>query len=384
MIGSKLSSLFGMDKTNNQGGNESLTFTAPKQPKKTKDQQQQQQPQGQGGQSALLLAVAVHAYRFSNGTYIKHGKLGAAILGNHTANDYKILLYISKQQQVTHARISPTFAFTVQANNYATFYDEQRQNWSIMFESEQNAIDFAKQVGLAKVNSNGTATKSLVFQDLTIGLGDAVQSGDSVEVKYTGWLYTSRSFGDVFDSNTSVDKPFRFKIGKGKVIKGWEEGVVGMKKNGRRLLIVPPALAYGKKGLGSRIPPNSTLLFDVEIKKLKFSREKEESGSLSSDATDGLRSEERVGSPKVGRSRGDVSSDNESRIKHNNNSESQLSTSPSSSKAKLISRMAKMGQPMLPLSGAIVAHDSTDSEADEASASSDTGGMSPSSVRSTP
>ncbi|XP_071821778.1 FK506-binding protein 15-like [Apostichopus japonicus] len=363
--GSKLSSLFGMDKANNQGGNESLTFTAPKQPKKGgKDSSVG------GNKSSLLLAVAVHAYRFSNGTYIKHGKLGAAILGNHSASDYKILLYISKMQQVTHVRLTPQFLFTIQPNNYATFYDEQRQNWSIMFESEQNAMDFAKQVALAKLNSGGGVTSSVIQQDLTVGKGDAVVTGDSVEVKYTGWLYQSKMFGDVFDSNANVDKPFRFKIGKGKVIKGWEEGVTGMKKGGRRLLVIPPSHAYGKKGLSSRIPPNSTLIFDVEIKKIKLSRDKEDGESMSSDAAEMAKSsDEMMTSPRM------KNGTESPRVDSRSQSENEPMSPTTSSKAKLISRMAKMGQPMLPMSGATVATDnSTDSEADEASASSDTGG----------
>ncbi|PIK62039.1 putative FK506-binding protein 15 [Apostichopus japonicus] len=296
----------------------------------------------------------------SNGTYIKHGKLGAAILGNHSASDYKILLYISKMQQVTHVRLTPQFLFTIQPNNYATFYDEQRQNWSIMFESEQNAMDFAKQVALAKLNSGGGVTSSVIQQDLTVGKGDAVVTGDSVEVKYTGWLYQSKMFGDVFDSNANVDKPFRFKIGKGKVIKGWEEGVTGMKKGGRRLLVIPPSHAYGKKGLSSRIPPNSTLIFDVEIKKIKLSRDKEDGESMSSDAAEMAKSsDEMMTSPRM------KNGTESPRVDSRSQSENEPMSPTTSSKAKLISRMAKMGQPMLPMSGATVATDnSTDSEAD--------------------
>ncbi|MGH0184075.1 UNVERIFIED_CONTAM: hypothetical protein FKN15_013784 [Acipenser sinensis] len=268
--GAKLASLFGLDKATAQG-NESFQYTAPKQPKKGSGSAgpPSQKPTPPPGVPAVLLATAVHAYRYVNGQYTKQGKLGAAVLGSHTSREYKILLYASQQKQVTTARIHPGFLFTVQPSNYGTFYDDQLQNWSVMFESEKAAVDFCKEVCVAKGNS-APSLESVVTQDLVLGEGQAVESGDSLEVSYTGWLLQNHTIGQVFDSNVNKEKLLRLKLGAGKVIKGWEEGMVGMRKGGRRLLVVPPSLAYGAQGISNRIPGDSTLIFEAEIRRVKF------------------------------------------------------------------------------------------------------------------
>ena len=79
----------------------------------------------------------------------------------------------------------------------------------------------------------------------------------------------------VFDSNMSSEKSFKFKLGKGKVVKGWDEGMMGMAKGGKRILIIPPHQGYGSQGVSGKIPPNSTLAFEVEVKRIKFTRERE-------------------------------------------------------------------------------------------------------------
>ena len=109
-----------------------------------------------------------------------------------------------------------------------------------------------------------TTTKSgLKYYDSKVGDGEAAKAGQSAEVHYTGWLTN----GKKFDSSRDTNKPFAFPIGEGKVIKGWDEGVAGMKVGGKRKLIVPPALGYADSAQGA-IPANSTLKFDVELLKL--------------------------------------------------------------------------------------------------------------------
>ncbi|CAB4009557.1 FK506-binding 15-like, partial [Paramuricea clavata] len=263
---SKLSSLFGADQAAfNSSKNDSLTYTAPKQPKK------QTASAGQETPPAVIHAVAVQVFKFVNGQYASQGKLGVAVLGNHVKKEYRLLVYAGKKQQVTSAKITSSFSFVVQANNYSSFYDDARSSWSLRFDSSQAVIDFAKQVGLARYNST---PGNLIKQDLQPGDGQAIESGDAIEVKYTGSLWTNNTFGKVFDSNATADKLFKLRPGKGKVIKGWEDGVLGMKKGGKRLLAIPPELAYGDKGVPSRVPPKSTLLFEVEISRVKFSKEK--------------------------------------------------------------------------------------------------------------
>ncbi|XP_064583708.1 FK506-binding protein 15 isoform X1 [Zonotrichia leucophrys gambelii] len=371
--GARLASLFGLDQTVSSQGNDFFQFTAPKQPKKgqTAAGQPQKAPAASGAPS-VLAATAVLAYRYTNGQYLKQGKYGAAVVGNHTTKEYRILLYISQQQQITSARIHPGFVLTVQPNNYSTFYDDQRQNWSIMFESEKAAVDFSKQVCIAKCNSSA-ALDSVLCQDLVLGEGQGVEGGDSLEVAYTGWLFQNNGLGQVFDSNVNKDKLLRLKLGSGKVIKGWEEGMLGMKKGGRRFLIIPPAWAYGAQGVAARVPPDSTLVFEVELRRVKLAKEGSGSDGLSVSSRDSP-------APSPVPSSDGFSSDSalvppstippkpgEPAVRAKSNSISEQLANPDVAKAKLISRMAKMGQPMLPfLAGTAGSQlDSSDSEIED-------------------
>ncbi len=97
--------------------------------------------------------------------------------------------------------------------------------------------------------------------DVVVGKGPEAKAGDKVKVHYTGTLTN----GTEFDSSRKRNQPFPFQLGKGQVIKGWDQGVAGMKVGGKRKLTIPPSLGYGARGAGGSIPPNSTLLFDVEL-----------------------------------------------------------------------------------------------------------------------
>jgi FKBP-type peptidyl-prolyl cis-trans isomerase FkpA len=113
-----------------------------------------------------------------------------------------------------------------------------------------------------------TTASGLQFEDTTVGSGAEAKPGQQVTVHYTGWLYQDGAQGAKFDSSRDRNDPFEFSLGAGMVIKGWDEGVQGMKIGGQRTLIIPAALGYGARGAGGVIPPNATLKFDVELLKV--------------------------------------------------------------------------------------------------------------------
>ncbi|WP_374309064.1 FKBP-type peptidyl-prolyl cis-trans isomerase [Methylocella sp.] len=109
------------------------------------------------------------------------------------------------------------------------------------------------------------APSGLRMVDVAQGAGAAPKAGQKVSVHYTGWLYEDGKKGAKFDSSVDRGAPFVFTLGAGEVIKGWDEGVATMRVGGKRTLIIPPGLAYGARGAGGVIPPNATLIFDVEL-----------------------------------------------------------------------------------------------------------------------
>jgi FKBP-type peptidyl-prolyl cis-trans isomerase len=113
-----------------------------------------------------------------------------------------------------------------------------------------------------------TTPSGLGIADVEVGTGEEAQPGKTARVHYTGWLYARNTKGRQID--TSRDgKPFAFEIGEGNVVAGWDEGIVGMKVGGRRTLLIPPELGYGAEGAGDDIPPNTPLIFDVELVELQ-------------------------------------------------------------------------------------------------------------------
>ena len=117
----------------------------------------------------------------------------------------------------------------------------------------------------AAAQTRTTTPSGLTIIDLQIGTGPSPKPGQTCVMHYTGWLYENGAKGKKFDSSLDRGQPFEFPIGAGKVIAGWDEGVATMKVGGKRTLIIPPALGYGARGAGSVIPPNATLIFDVEL-----------------------------------------------------------------------------------------------------------------------
>ena len=114
-----------------------------------------------------------------------------------------------------------------------------------------------------------TTSSGLRYIETDAGAGEAAKAGDNVIVHYTGWLYVDGEKGSKFDSSKDRNQPFSFPLGAGRVIAGWDEGVAGMRPGGKRTLIIPPGLGYGARGAGGVIPPNATLMFDVELLEIR-------------------------------------------------------------------------------------------------------------------
>jgi peptidylprolyl isomerase len=131
--------------------------------------------------------------------------------------------------------------------------------------------ELPKPVDLAMVpRMSMTTTKTgLQYEDTTPGTGAEAKAGQTCVMHYTGWLWVDGTKGSKFDSSLDRGTPFSFKLGSGEVIRGWDEGVAGVKIGGKRSLIIPPDLGYGTRGAGGVIPPNATLLFEVELLELR-------------------------------------------------------------------------------------------------------------------
>ena len=114
-----------------------------------------------------------------------------------------------------------------------------------------------------------TTPSGLQIIDTKVGAGASPKTGQTCVMHYTGWLYENGTKGKKFDSSHDRNEPFDFPVGAGRVIKGWDEGVASMKVGGKRTLIIPPGLGYGARGAGGVIPPNATLMFEVELLAVK-------------------------------------------------------------------------------------------------------------------
>jgi peptidylprolyl isomerase len=117
----------------------------------------------------------------------------------------------------------------------------------------------------AQAGTTMTTASGLKITDTKVGTGAAPKTGQTCVMHYTGWLYQNGQKGAKFDSSVDRGQPFEFAIGTGRVIRGWDEGVATMKVGGKRTLIIPPDLGYAARGAGGVIPPNATLLFEVEL-----------------------------------------------------------------------------------------------------------------------
>lgn len=136
----------------------------------------------------------------------------------------------------------------------------------------ESAAAAAGDTAPATTPETGATVMSMQKTDLSPGSGAEIKAGQTALVHYTGWLYDAaapENKGMKFDSSVDRNEPFEFPVGAGMVIKGWDEGVVGMKVGGKRRLVIPPDMGYGSRGAGGVIPPGATLVFDVELVEIR-------------------------------------------------------------------------------------------------------------------
>eukprot|EP00012_Vannella_robusta_P010908 CAMPEP_0206208976 /NCGR_PEP_ID=MMETSP0166-20121206/16613_1 /ASSEMBLY_ACC=CAM_ASM_000260 /TAXON_ID=95228 /ORGANISM="Vannella robusta, Strain DIVA3 518/3/11/1/6" /LENGTH=1282 /DNA_ID=CAMNT_0053630243 /DNA_START=209 /DNA_END=4054 /DNA_ORIENTATION=+ len=285
-------------KPNKSGGNLSNLFggspkpEARKQPAPAQQPEQKEAPKQEAqNRPSVLYAIAgviCHKYNPSKNGYDLIGKIGAAVLGVAQLKTFQILLYRSNDDHVAQIPLSSDFQLSVQNELFASFADTRRQNWSIKFPSVESISLFCMHLTIAKSAIAGD--QGIVTQDILPGSGTPIGEGDQVKLTYSGYLVQENKVGKMFDSNLASEKQLRFAVGsEGKVVRGLHEGVKGMMKRGRRIIVVPSLLAYGDTGIKDRVPPNSTLVYQVDLAavKLKSAPEpepaKEESSAVISD-----------------------------------------------------------------------------------------------------
>ncbi|XP_011873120.1 PREDICTED: FK506-binding protein 15 [Vollenhovia emeryi] len=256
----------------------------------------------------VLIAKAVHAFKLQNGQYASVGKLGMALTGNVVTRMYQIILYKTKQEYISVATVTHDFAYTMQANNYASYYDDNKDNWSILFENNESYLEFAIEAGLARYFATQEKGENVIYQDLTPSDKDVIaKEGDKICIKY----FAGTEIVQPFKTNFAMSQTMTVEISTDE---NWERILLGSGKGLKRVLFLPPSKQIS---LGPGFPKERDVMLIIEI-------------------TD-IRAQE----------------DN-----------SPATKSSMSEKAAIISRMAKMGQSILPKMPLPSTTDSEDTEDD--------------------
>ncbi|XP_039308363.1 FK506-binding protein 15 isoform X2 [Solenopsis invicta] len=256
----------------------------------------------------VLIAKAVHAFKLQNGQYTSVGKLGMALTGNVVTRLYQIILYKTKQEYISVATVTHDFAYTIQVNNYASYYDNNKENWSILFENNENYLEFAIEVGLARYFTLQEKGETVIYQDLMPSNKDMIaKEGDNICIRY----FVGTEIVQPFKTNFTMSQTMTVEISTDE---NWERILLGSGKDLKRVLFLPPSKQIS---LGPGFPKERDVMLIIEI-------------------TDIQAQEENPLTPK----------------------------SSTSGKAAIISRMAKMGQPILPKMPLPSTTDSEDTEDD--------------------
>ncbi|CAF0730070.1 unnamed protein product [Brachionus calyciflorus] len=325
---SKLASLFKTGTEENS--DENLKYKASKQPQPAQPQQATTTSSQQAASSVTFFST-VQAFKFTNNKYEPQGKLGLAILSSQAL--YRILLYVTKTQPVATIRISQDFKISLQKNNYVTFYDEARQVWSILFDSEELVSNFATQVTLCKCNIlQGNLQNEKLVQDLKFNDSDSgmiVESNDSIE---TTTLVNSWQNLKLVEIENTTQKPFRLKLGKNKLPQIIESLIINMKQGDRKLFVLNSS--HFKSFYSNNTSP--VLFYDIHILRIKKNKEERANADLL---------EQMPPLPVISM---DEPRSRSGSIQEKTKIINDQINDPKLEKAKVISRMAKLGQQMLP------------------------------------
>nr|XP_045618290.1 FK506-binding protein 15-like isoform X3 [Procambarus clarkii] len=339
---SKLSSLFGgkADKSS------SLKYVAPKQPRSDSAdstggsgaKNNSLTPSGQQTlvqTMAIMMAAPVHAYLYVNGVAQSQGRAMSCILGNCPEKNFQLLLYRSKQDHLTRARIHQQFLFTIQANNYGSFIDDQHRDWSIMLEAGQY-VDFITQIGICRALV-GTASGGVVAtQTVVVGEGPLLQEGDQAQVSFSAWSITNGKKGEQIDEGKTGHR-VKLKDGMG----GWEAKLLGTQKCSRLLVFTPQPKDSG--GL---------IMYDLTVERVR-----QKGGDQSG------RNTPQVDNQQALKEESSVASGNFESLPEDTKEHAKTDVG-SSSKASLVSRMARVGHPLLPTRHSNSCSQPTDSESE--------------------
>ncbi|XP_043256554.1 FK506-binding protein 15-like isoform X1 [Colletes gigas] len=255
----------------------------------------------------VIIAKAVHAFKLQNGVYVLVGTLGMALIGNRATKLYQIILYKTKQEHVSIVTVTHDFLYTIQPNDYSSYYDNNNVNWSILFESSDTCTEFAKEIGLARYFSKNERIDDVLYQDLSSVNTDVIaKKGDNVSVKYL----IASEIVQPFKSNFTALQTMTVHISTDD---NWEKSLSGSSKGLKRILFLPPNKQIS---LGPGFPKERDILLEIEIIDIQPQAEIPYSDKITSD------------------------------------------------KASIISRMAKMGQSMLPKTPTTTTTDSEDTEDD--------------------
>ncbi|XP_048264265.1 FK506-binding protein 15 [Bombus terrestris] len=212
----------------------------------------------------VIIAKAVHAFKLQNGAYISIGKLGMALTGNLATRIYQIVLYKSKQEHVSVVTLTPDFLYVIQPNNYSSYYDSNKENWSILFENNDICIEFAREVGLARYFSKNGRMENVLYQDLSpVNKDVTVKEGDNISIKYFIVTEITQPLKDIPTTLQTMTVEIS-------VDDNWERTLLGSVKGLKRILFVP---SNKQISLGPGFPKERDILIEVQVVDIQTSGE---------------------------------------------------------------------------------------------------------------